>query len=202
MNTLSLAGTAFIAIAHMSLFYWLMDRFQIGSARARPMIRNFTIPEKSYLSPTAFVLHLIAGSMFTALYAYLLVHIQGESFGLIVSIGTLIGFTHGVFLVFFALQGFSGLVGLRIPTPSVWMTALLTILSHALFGTVVGLGVAMDLKLKIWPTFMAWGLGSLAFFTLLGVAGPHILKHRPWSRGDHPRRDVSGKSSVASVHPR
>lgn len=183
MDAVPLIGTAIISTAHMSLFYWLMSRFQIASKRARPMIRSFTIPEKSYLSPGTLLLHLAAGFLFTVLYTYVLVMLHQESFALIVSIGVLMGFTHGFFLDFFMLLGFSGLMEPRTPTLGIMVTVLLSIFSHMLFGFSVGLGVAMKIKTDTWTTYLAWGLVSLVVLTMIGIfASPVVRRGAPRRR--------------------
>ena len=175
MSIMQLLITAFIATGHMTLVYWLLVRLGLAKGRFRPTIRSFTIPERSHTSFGTAMLHILAGILFTGVYAYILLTPRNETFGSLVGLGTAIGLVHGFFLDFFVLLGFSGLKEVTKTTLATLEAMLLTLGSHMIFGTLVGVGVASRTTTTTWVDFVTWGLASIAFWVVLGALLPQAI---------------------------
>lgn len=178
MKLFQLLTIAFIATGHMTIFYWLIYRFGIAKSRFRPTIRSFTIPEESHASWQAGLLHLIAGIFFTWAYVYLLLTPSNLTLGRLVSLGTLFGFVHGIFLIFFVLLGFSGLRQPGSFSVGTFQAMILTLFSHILFGAAVGLGVSAYLISSTWNAFIFGGVFSLSLWWMIGHFIPPLFRHK------------------------
>ena len=178
MDILTIVAVGVVSTIYMFGIQWCCERLGLVKGSLVHDVGTFTIPEPFRNPVSGAVLHIIAGLVFTGVYAFVFSFVQPLSIAHFMELGLLIGVVHGTLVTFFAMMGFSSnQEGLEDPRGSLFAAGALNIVAHIIFGLLVGLGFGYTAYRGTPFWFTAYGIVIAAavgavFFFVVPKRGP------------------------------
>jgi hypothetical protein len=174
MNQLSVAIIGLIGVAFMGGIHLGIERLGMARSQVFAAIATFVslTPIRSRL--VSGFIHVLAGLLFTWLYAGVFDLLHPLTVGAYVKMGAGLGLAHGLLLSFFLLTDLAS-VDVQDNGDNRSLTgALINILSHVGFGAILGLGFGARALTSSFPIFVLIAIGTFAV-----VAGVYVLALEP-----------------------
>jgi hypothetical protein len=191
MSIITIVVVGLIATLYMSGAQLAAARTGFVKSDMIEIVGNFLIPEPLRSRALAFFLHLLAGVVFTFVYAYLFSFPELRTIRAYAELGALIGFVHGFLVSYFTVMGLSGYedeaeASRSERSPSTFAGVAANVASHLIFGTLVGLGLGFaQLTGTVWY-FAAYaallGAAAAGFYRLVARRPEAPLSASPRAR--------------------
>lgn len=192
MNWVAIVAVGLVATGYLTLITAWASRAGFVRGSMLQAVGSFVIPEPMRRPAIGVLMHILAGLVFTLVYAYIFNFVQPEHMREYMSLGMLIGLVHGFFVSYFMLLGFSSLQSGEHSRPFSFSAAVMNVVAHVTFGFVVGVGLGYQaleggaLLFAAYAAVTLAGIMGLAFLigpALRGMRRSRILRTR--SRDDH-----------------
>jgi hypothetical protein len=180
MDILTIVAVGLIATGYMFGVQWVVERLGLVRGSMLRAVGSFAIPEPVRSPAAGIVLHLVAGLVFTAVYAYIFHFVHMRSTATYLELGGLIGLVHGFFVSYFSMMGFSSFERGDQVKPFTFQSAVLNVVAHFVFGLLVGLGFAYASTGNVGWYFAYAAVIGLVIFGLFMLLVPRRqrLRHR------------------------